>query len=114
MDKHHVLYNAREWESRPQYKELRQNPGLIIPIDRDVHNELHRNVAHVPVLGYYGILAVNKEFYRGRTPLDNVENLMFAIETIQKNDRMTEIDKGLAELALMAVDLQRPYIVDGI
>ena len=114
MDRHHVLFNKREWESRPQYKELRQNSGLIIPIDRDVHNELHRSVSQVPVLGYYGILAVQKEFYRGRTHLDTLDNLMFALERASEHGRLSDLDKGLASIALQAVDIQRPFIVEGL
>lgn len=114
MDKHHVLFNKREWESRPQYRELRQNSGLIIPIDRDVHNELHRNVSQVPILGYYGILAVQREFYCGRTHLDTVDNLLFALEKASNNDRLSGLDKSLASIALQAVDLQRPFILDGL
>lgn len=114
MDKHHVLFNKREWESRPQYRELRQNSGLIIPIDRDVHNELHRSVSQVPVLGYYGILTVQREFYRGRTHLDTLDNLLFALEKASNHDRLSDIDRGLASIALQAVDLQRPFILDGL
>ena len=114
MDKHHVLFNKREWESRPQYKELRQNSGLIVPIDRDVHNELHRSVTQVPVLGYYGIMAVQKEFYRGRTHLDTVDNLLFALESVEGHPRLSDLDKALASIALQAVEIQRPFIVEGL
>lgn len=113
MDRHHVLFNKREWESRPQYKQLRENPGLIIPIDRDVHNELHRNVPQVPVLGYYAIMAVQREFFRGRTHLDTVDNLLFALEKAKEHERLHDLDKSLADLALQAIDLQRPYIHEG-
>ena len=113
MDRHHVLFNKREWESRPQYKDLRENAGLIIPIDREVHNELHRNVQQVPVLGYYGILAVQREFYRGRTHLETVDNLLFSLEQASENKKLTELDRALANISLQAVDLQRPFIVEG-
>jgi len=113
MDRHHVLFNRREWESRPQYKELRSNAGLIIPIDRDVHNELHRSVSQVPVLGFYAIMAVQKEFYRGRTHLDTVDNLLYALEKTSEHSRLSEIDRGLASLALQAVEIQKPFIVEG-
>jgi len=114
MDRHHVLFNKREWESRPQYKELRENPGLIVPIDRDVHNEIHRNVSQVPILGYYGILAVNREFYRGRTHLDTVDNLLFALEKTSEYERLSDIDRSLASIALQAVEIQRPFIIEGL
>lgn len=114
MDRHHVLFNKREWESRPQYKELRENSGLIVPIDRDIHNELHRSITQVPVLGYYGIMAVHKEFYRGRTHLQTIDNLMFSLERAQEHPRLSEIEKGLAGLALQAIELQRPFIIEGI
>ena len=113
MDRHHVLFNKREWESRPQYKELRQNPGLIVPMDRDIHNELHRSLAHVPVLGYHAIMAVNKEFYRGRTHLETLDNLMFAIESLENHPRLPDLDKSLANIALQSLDIQKPFIIEG-
>ncbi len=93
---------------------MRSNSGLIIPIDRDAHNELHRSVSQVPVLGYYGILAVQREFYRGRTHLDTVDNLLFALEKSSENEKLSDMDKALASLALQAVDTQRPFILRGI
>ncbi len=113
MDRHHVLFNKREWESRPQYKQLRENPGLIVPIDRDVHNELHRTVTQVPILGYYAVMAVQKEFYRGRTHLETIDNLLFALESVEDHPRLSDLDKSLANIALQAVDLQKPFIVEG-
>lgn len=113
MDRHHVLFNKREWESRPQYRELRENAGLIIPMDREVHNELHRAVSQVPVLGYYGIMAVHREFYRGRTHLQTMDNLMFALETASEHNRLSDLDRSLASIALQAVEVQRPFIVSG-
>lgn len=113
MDRHHVLFNKREWESRPQYKELRQNAGLIVPIDRDIHNEIHRNVSQVPILGYYGIMAVHREFFRGRTHLDTVDNLLFAIEKAAEYPRLSELDRNLARIALQAVEIQKPLIIEG-
>lgn len=112
-DKHHVLFNKREWEARPQYKDLRNNGGLIVPMEREVHNELHRNVRLVPTLGYYGIMAVQKEFYRGRTHLDTVDNLMFSVEKAMNNERLSKVERGLASLALDAIEAQRPFIAEG-
>ena len=113
MDRHHVLFNKREWESRPQYKQLRNDSGLIVPMDRDVHNELHRASPFVPTLGYYGVMAVQREFYRGRTHIDTVDNLLFAIEDSVKNEKLSDMERSLATLALQAVETQKPYIIEG-
>ena len=113
-EKHHVLFNKREWEARPQYKDLRNNGGLIVPMEREVHNELHRNVQLVPTLGYHGIMAVHREFYRGRGYIESLDNLMFAVESAKNNERLSGIERGLAGLALEALDLQRPFIIEGV
>ena len=113
MDRHHVLWNKREWESRPQYKQLRETHGLIVPMEREAHNELHRAVPFVPVLGYYGILAVNKAFEEGTDHLESIDNLALAIDSIHKNKRMSELERGLANLALESVELQLPFIREG-
>ena len=113
MDRHHVLWNKREWESRPQYKELRETPGLIVPMEREVHHELHRAVPFVPVLGYYGILAANRAFEEGADHLESIDNLALAIDSIHKNRRMSGIERGLADLALESIELQLPFIREG-
>ena len=113
MDRHHVLFNKREWESRPQYKELRSNSGLIIPMDREVHCELHRASPIVPVMGYYGIMSVNREFYRGRDHLETLDNLLFALDASSKNEKLSNMERSLSSLALEAVEIQKPLIKEG-
>lgn len=113
FNRHHILFNKREWESRPQYKSLRENTGLIVPMDNEVHNELHRAVPFVPLLGYHGIVAVQREFYRGRSHLESVDNLLFAIQESMRHPRETEIEKRLSGIALDTIEQQRPYILKG-
>lgn len=113
IEKHHELFNKREWEAREQYKDLRNNGGLIVPMHKEYHDELHKSVRLVPTLGYNGIMAVHREFYRGRSYIDTLDNLMFAVESAKNNERLSSIERGLAELALDALDLQRPFIQEG-
>lgn len=112
IDRHHVLFNAREWEARPQFKELRRDSGLIVPMDREVHNELHKSVPFVPTIGYVATMAVLKDYYRGRTHGESVENLMFSIEGTKNHDRMSDIEKALCDIALDSLDIQREFITN--
>lgn len=59
-------------------------------------------------------MAVQKEFYRGRTHLDTIDNLLFALESVEGHPRLSDLDKALAGIALQAVDIQRPFIVEGL
>lgn len=114
IDRHHVLYNAREWECRPQYKEVRTNSGLIIPMDREVHNELHRNTSAVPVIGYHAIQLVRKNFEQGDTHLETVDNLLSSLDHVEKSTKLSKTERALAAIALECVEDQVPYIKEGI
>lgn len=114
-DKHHVLHYRQEWTLRPNAERLRESPPLIPEIPREIHNEIHANTPAVPLLGHHALLHTAK-FYRPipYDTLGSMDNLMFAMEEAARHERAHPIERDLAELAIQAVDLQRPYIREGL
>lgn len=43
-DRHHTLYPRREWQRGAVTKLLRSSHGMILPLPRYIHNEIHDNV----------------------------------------------------------------------
>jgi hypothetical protein len=115
LDRHHILHYRQEWTLRPGAEKLRESRPLVPTLPREVHNEIHANCPPVPLLGYHA-LARTVKLYRplmGDT-LGSMDNLMFAIEEAADHPRSHPIERDLAELAIQAVDLQRPYIKEGL
>lgn len=112
---HHILHNRREWTLRPEARKLRETPSLVPVLGYwAIHQELHANCPPVPCLGYNGLLAVYKEFKPTNDTFTSMDNLLFAIETASKHPKAHPVERELALLAMEAIDLQRPYIREGI
>lgn len=112
-DRHHILFDRVAWTQRPESKVLRRSESLIVTLDRDTHNELHKHCPSIPALGFYALQRVNRDFepvYNDK--LASVDNLMLAIEESAKHPKTHEIERRLAGLAVWALDLQRPFIVE--
>lgn len=110
QDAHHIIHERKEWSLRPEAKSIRETPSLIVRMDRSEHNEIHRNCPAIPLLGYHALVRTRQAFEEGDSPLESMENLMTAIEAASKHPKANTIEKHLAELAVWAIDLQRPYI----
>lgn len=114
MDRHHILHFKPEWTLRPQAKLLRDTPTLIPRIDREVHNEIHRNAPGVPPLGHYALQRIVSDFYPQRTTLATLDDLMLAIENSTRTPKAHPIEIQMAELAVQALDIQRPFLREAL
>lgn len=99
---------------KPYATKLRGIPSLIPTIDREVHEELHRECPPVPLLGAHALRGVLNRFTPTNDVLRDMDGLMSAIEQSTRDYRFHPIERELAGLAIEAIDLQRPYIIDGI
>lgn len=113
-DSHHILHNRQEWSLRPEARRLRETRTLIPYIDRSVHNEIHATCPPVPALGYYALKLVESRFHEGSGTLQSMDNLMAAIEVSSRHPRSHQIERDLAQLAIQAIDLQRPIIAEAL
>lgn len=109
-DRHHLLFDSASWESRATSKLLRRDKSLIIPLERTVHEELHKEVALVPLLGHYAIQDVANTYKPGKNYLHSVENLQRSIEQAGNKPKAHQLERDLGELTIYALDLQKPYL----
>ena len=109
--RHHVLHDRVQWNAVPLGKRLRCDSGLIVPLDRDTHDELHDECPAVPLLGFHALRNTLNYYNRTNNPIRNVDNLMLAIEKSANHYKSHPIDRELGLLAVEAIDLQRPYLL---
>lgn len=112
---HHVLFEAKLWQAHDVNKQLRNKPGLIIPIRHDVHDELHKEIACQPVPPYRQGQAV-LGIYRDNPDdhIKSVYNLMRAFEIATLHPRVREAERSIGQLAIHTLEMQLPFIREGI
>lgn len=113
-NRHHILYHAKEWSLRPYAKSMRETPSLIPNMDRLVHEELHMNCPPVPLLGYYALEKTRSNFNPTGNTLDDMDGLMSAMEKSTRWERFHPLERELAGLAIEAIELQRPWVKEGM
>lgn len=109
---HHILFNRRSWEATDTLKELRQDKRLITPLDPDTHRELHQAVSHVPPLSYHiarRALYTLSQFDYTDNPIEAADQLQLSIDEAMRHPRADTIERGVGELALLALELQKPF-----
>lgn len=113
-DAHHILHTAREWRLRPEGIALREHPSLIPRISRDSHEALHRACPPVPLLGYHALRRIVSLWTPDIDTMKSMDNLLFAIEEASWDPRSHPLESKLAELVMQGVDVQRPFIREGL
>lgn len=113
-DKHHVLFNRQEWRLRPEATKIREHPSLIPSLPREVHEDLHQNCPAVPPLGYYALVRVAKLWYPSRNTLQSMDELTYAVGEAIQHPSAHEQERKLGNLVIEGINLQRPFIEDGL
>ena len=112
---HHTLFTKATWESQASTRSLRNNQWLIMPLEEQTHRELQTDIPTVPVLSFNSGQNVLKNF---RPVAGNYIASLFAlIEAITDSNRhpkATPIEKQLGALTINALELQLPYLQDGL
>lgn len=111
---HHILFDRSNHEANKDNRQLRRSLGLMVRLDVFSHRELHRECPSVPALGSYMAQSVRSRYIPHGDPLRGMENYMFAVEEAAKNPKAHQIDRELGQLVIMAVDIQRPFIRQGL
>lgn len=114
MNRHHILHTRQSWQSREEATYLRQQPLLIPKMDNEVHNELHANCPEVPLLGAYALREVANNFERGSNPIETLCKLIWSIDNASRHPKAHRIERQLARLSASALELQLPYLREGI
>lgn len=114
QDRHHILHARYSWDSRPEGRSLRATPLLIPLIPRWTHENIHSSTPAVPLLPLNSLQQVRNNFKCGRDTLSSMDNLMMTIEQATKHRKAHDLEKDLCWLAIRAIELQKPYIKQGI
>lgn len=116
LERHHTLFNRYAWTANSNLEALREDRRLIVPLDPDTHSELHQEISHVPPLSYHMARHVLKAYseYEADTYLHNVENLQRSIEYAKSHPRADRIERGVADLAIHSLDIQKPFIDESL
>lgn len=112
---HHVFFYRRLHECAPLYRQFRKRElGLIARIGAGVHKELHSAVPGVPLLDVFSQQRVANLYRPTGNVLDNMETYMLAVEEAMASPKSHSIERQVASLVIHAVDLQRPFIKEGL
>lgn len=114
VDAHHLLFPKNEWLSRPQAKLLRGAHSLIPQLSRDTHNEIHRALPGVPLLSYHLLARTLRDYEPGDTTIESMDNLMFSMRDAARHPRAHHIERSVAELAIHAIELQKPFVIEAL
>lgn len=80
----------------------------------DEHRALHAAVPGVPVLDIFAQQRVARLYQPTHDIMDNIELYMLAVEQAMASPKSHTIERQLANLVIHAVDLQRPFIREGL
>lgn len=113
---HHVLFHRSQHESNEDSKWVRRNAGLLVPMDIDVHDELHAKTPGVPPLDIYMVRRVKSIMRKNLTPdpIRNIDTYCWAIEEAMGHPKAYEVEKAVGNAAIQAVRMQLPFIREGI
>lgn len=112
---HHGLHTRATYDSQESTKRLRANPWLIMPLDEQTHRELHREIPTIPLLSPQMGMLVLREFepVQGNY-VASMYALMGTIGEAIKHPRAKPIEKAIGELTIDALELQIPYMQEGL
>lgn len=109
-EKHHILHHRALHEANKDSKILRNSLGMIALIDPDIHDELHRVCPGVPPLDIWTAQRTRAFMVPHPNPLQAIDNYLQAVERATQSPKSHPIERDLAALTMMAVELQKPYI----
>ena len=113
-EKHHILHHRALHEANRDNKLLRNTLGMIALMDPDAHDELHRACPGVPPLDIWTAQRARTFMVPHPDPLQAIDNYLQAVERATKSPNSHPIERDLAALSIMAVELQIPFIKSGM
>lgn len=111
---HHTFWEGRWYKNDHVKTKFREHPALVIPMQRDVHNELHRDLCPPPkptreqMIHILGVVAT-WEPSQGR--LAGVESAMYAFDELSRSDN-PQLSKRAGAIAIH-LEQQLLYMEEG-
>ena len=85
------------------------------PLDDPPHIALHKEISTVPLLDQHTAMRVHRNFEPAEGDyIASLWRLAREIDQAIKHPRAGEIEKGLGNLAIYALECQVPFIKDGL
>lgn len=114
-ERHHILHHRTAHESNKDNHWLRTKAiGMIALLDPDVHDELHKACPGVPPLDLFTAQRVRRLYIADQNPLKAIDNYMFAVDLASQHPKSHDIEVQLSQLAIQAVEMQKPFIKEGL
>lgn len=110
--RHHILFPAQEWMLRPEGRNIRTTPSMIISLNRADHDIVHDALPIIPALGHNTLRAVSRLWVPERNTYRDLDNLCRAIGQAALHERSHPIESGLAELTIEALELEKQALKD--
>ena len=110
IDRHHPVHTKAHWTSSKEAEALREK--YLYPVDRKVHELLHRECAPVPLLGFHAVRQVLGSVHTRGDPQRDLDQLSRAIERAGRHPRAHPLEAKLGELAIEAIQAQIPYLIE--
>ena len=110
IDKHHIIHNRLEWSLREDALWIREQPSLILPVERSFHNDIHRYTEPIPLLGYHALASVRKNYTPGEDVIESIDNLCDAVDIANSGKRVKPIEKELGNLVIKSLLRQSRFI----
>ena len=97
------------------YKEVRENNWLKVPMDSFTHNALHKAISFVPPPDRHTMQRVRKEFMPVRNDyIATAYDLIDTIDLASKHPKTQPLERAIAELTMKAIEMQIPFIQAGL
>lgn len=119
-NKHHPLFDGPIWDARRKGKDTSVNHRLrnqlmrTVRLDVDSHDELHRVVSSVPVPDRHFMHRLENNFVDHPKALKRIDNFLIAAGEALTHPQATVLEQTVALCMIEAVELQLPYIREGI
>lgn len=105
-----MLFYREEWSARPEARYLREMGGLRVDLPRAEHDEMHRRVALVPLLGVHALQRVASDYKPVNSLYQNIDRFVCLTERALKNPKSHEIERELGQLTIKSILMQREFI----
>ena len=112
---HHIIFTDATQCAQLATKAIRNCLWLRPRMHQEPHDDIHKALATVPVLDHYTAQRVQRLFHpHPGNYLSTVDNLMFAVDEAIQHPKVRIIERGLGELVIAALEIQKPFLRDGI
>lgn len=113
-DKHHPIFERADWSRDGLSKKIRCIGSFPILMDYEVHHqELHTHCDPIQFIGREALKVVMDNFKVSDDPIEQIYNLMYAMNKAEIDRNIPKTQRDLAGLAIYNFEQQLPYIKYG-